>query len=184
MRSASLFAGFLVFIALTTPVGAQTYDDSLAVLEALGVALRGDARAVVQRFACHDGMHPCRTPAAVLPDPLLDALAARAGARLTNQDRASVPPCPWGWDKPPRAPGFLVGIARLTFRGDTVRVLVLRHCDNPPGGVHDIFGQDDEYTLVRDGDGVWTVRGQRMTRITWLPARPRTRRYADGGTIS
>ena len=150
----------------------RSYADSLAVLQALGTALRQDARTVIQRFACYDGIHPCRTPAAVLPDPLLAAFAEHADAQLMNDDRVNIPPCPWGWDNPPARQGYQMGVARLTLRGDTARVLVLKHCDNPPGSLHDIFGRDDEYTLVRGADGSWAVRAERMTRITSRLARP------------
>ena len=165
-----LVAGALVGISMAMPAGAQSYADSLAVLETLGIALRPGARTVIQRFACYDGMHPCQTPKAILPDFLLDAFAERAGAELVNDNAASIPPCPWGWDNPPKPPGYRLGVARLTFRGDTARVLILKHCDNAPGYLHDIFGQDDEYTLIRDASGSWAVRGQRMMRITRRPA--------------
>ena len=158
--------GLIVFVSAAMPARAQSYADSLAVLEALGAALREDARTVIQRFACYDGMHPCRTPQAVLPDPLLAAFAEHAGAQLVNESRATIPPCPWGWDTPSTRPGYQIGVARVTLSGDTARVLILKHCDNAPGYLHDIFGQDDEYTLTRHADGSWVVRAQKMMRIT------------------
>jgi hypothetical protein len=164
------------------PARAQSYADSLAVLETLGAALRPDARTVIQRFACYDEMHPCRTPKALLPDPLLAAFAERADAQLTNDDGASIPPCPWGWDNPPTRPGYQMGVARLTLRRDTARVLILKHCDNPPGSLHNIFGQDDEYTLIRGADGAWAVRHQKMMRITGCS--PHLDRNAPGAELA
>ena len=165
----SCASGLIVFVSVAIPARAQSYADSLAVLETLGAALREDARTVVQRFACHDGMHPCRTPHAVLPDPLLAAFAERAGAELVNDTRAAIPPCPWGWGNSATRTGYRIGVARLTLSADTARVLILRHCDEPPGYLHHIFGQDDEYTLTRDANGSWSVRAQKMTRITRAP---------------
>jgi hypothetical protein len=145
---------------------AQNPLESLEVLRTLAAKLRPDARTVVQRFACYDGMHPCRTENAETAHPLLRAFAEAAGAQLVNDPSGSIPPCPWGWDKPPAPAGYRLGIARITIRSDTARVLVLSHCDNPPGYLHGIFGQDDEYELVRDAQGVWHVRGAKMLRIT------------------
>jgi hypothetical protein len=145
---------------------AQNPLESLEVLRALATKLRPDARTVVQRFACYDGMHPCHTENAETAHPLLRAFAEAAGAQLVSDTVGGIPPCPWGWDKPPAPSGYRLGIARITIRAETARVLVLRHCDNPPGYLHGIFGQDDEYELVRDANGVWQVRATRMLRIT------------------
>jgi hypothetical protein len=137
-------------------------------MRALGVALRGEARAVLNGFACFDGVHPCPTPRRDSADARVAELARAAGARLVPEARGAIPPCPWGYVLQHPGAGFLVGIARLSFnaRADTARVLVLKKCDNPPGYLHDVFGQDDEYHLVRGTDGRWQVAGKRMTRIT------------------
>jgi hypothetical protein len=162
----TLLAIVALLLGLARQAAAQTPFDSLAVLRALATKLRADARTVVQRFACYDGMHPCATESAETPHPLLRAFADEAGAQLVNATRASIPPCPWGWEQPPAPAGYRLGIARITIRSDTAHVLVLRHCENPPGARHRIFGQDDEYELVRDAEGVWHLRRERMLRIT------------------
>ncbi len=161
-----LLAVATIAFTFAARVDAQGRLDSLFVLQTLASELRKDARTVVQWFACHDGSHPytCPNPDASTPNPLIRDFAEKAGAQLVDRGASGVPPCPWETD-PPTRPGFRISIARITFRGDTARVLVLRHC-RATAGVHRAFAQDDEYELVRDLMGDWTVRGQRMLRIT------------------
>jgi hypothetical protein len=147
---------------------AQSASDSTAVMRALGSALREDVRAVVSTFACFDGVHPCPTPRSDSTHPLIAEFARAAGARVVPERSAGIPPCPWGYSPPQNNAGYVVGIARLEWsqHGDTAHVLVLANCDNPPGYLHDIFGRDDLYDLIRQGHGEWKVVKQRKTRIT------------------
>jgi hypothetical protein len=163
---------FLVAAASSWPAGesrAQSASDSTAVVRALGAALRKDVRAVVSTFACFDGVHPCPTPGSDSTHPLIAEFARAAGARVVRErSTATTPPCPWGDGASRPNVGYIVGIARLEWsqRGDTAHVLVLANCDNPPGYLHDIFGRDDQYDLVRYRHGEWKVAKQHVTRIT------------------
>jgi hypothetical protein len=167
---------FLIAAASSWPAGdsrAQSTSDSVAVVRALGAALREDVRAVVGTFACFDGVHPCQTPRSDSTHPLIAEFARAVGARVVPERSAAMPPCPWGSSPPQASAGYVVGIARLQWsqHGDTAHVLVLTNCDNPTGYLHDIFGRDDLYDLVRIESGEWRVVKQRVTRIT-LRERP------------
>jgi len=137
-------------------------------MRAVGAELREQARAVLTGFACFDGLHPCYTPRRDSADVVMVELARAAEARLVPEARGAIPPCPWGYEPTRAGAGYLVGIARVRFNAnaDTARVLVLMNCDTAPGYVHDIFGQDDKYDVVRAADGTWRVVAKRMTRIT------------------
>ena len=149
-----------------TAMAGQAHTDSAAVMRSLGTALRGEARAVLTSFACHDGMHPCPTVRQDTANTLLVELARAARASLVPEAEGAVPPCPWGYDPPRSDAGFLVGIAYLRVRGDTAHVLVVKHCDNPLGYLHDVFGRDDDYRLVRAPGGQWRVIRKELIRIT------------------
>ena len=166
-RSALLLA-LAVSVLEAAEARAQTTADSAAVGRALGAALRGQARAVFGDVACSDGAPPCATARPDSTHPVAAELARVAGARLGRVDRAGIPPCPWGY-KPPRPDaGYVVRVARIHWsaRHDVAYVLLLSSCDNPPGYLHDVFGQDDDYEVVRGEGGVWRVAGKTMTRIT------------------
>jgi hypothetical protein len=171
---------FLIAAASSWRTGecrAQSTDDSVAVVRALGAALRENVRAVVGTFACFDGVHPCQTARSDSTHPLIAEFARAAGARVVPVRSAAMPPCPWGGAAPQASAGYVVGIARLQWsqHGDTAHVLVLTNCDNPPGYLHDIFGRDDLYDLVRKESGGWKVVKQRVTRITRREGAPSTR---------
>lgn len=167
IERASLVAAGILSLS-SGALRAQSAADSGAVMRALGAELRQEARAVLNGFACHDGLHPCPTPRGDSAHVQIAELARAAGARLVPETRGAIPPCPWGYQPPRAEAGYLIGIARLDFNqaGDTARVLVLTSCDTRPGYVHDIFGADHVYDLVRGSEGGWRVVGKRMTRIT------------------
>jgi len=167
MKVLSLPAVAVFAAALFAADAAAQSHDSVAVMRAVGEALRGDARAILDRSACHDGIHPCRTrPGA--PDPLIEHVAQGSGARLVSEEAVNVP-CPWGYSPPREDAGFLISVAKLSWsaQGDTAHVVVLFHCVNRPGySVHKEFGRDDIFDIARNEKGEWRVIGKRLTRIT------------------
>ena len=141
----------------------QTRADSVAVFQILGTELRKDARTVVHRFVCDGPRDRCAAREASAPDSLIRVFAEYAHAQLVGETQDSSQPCRWGWSNPPQPPGFRIRVGPPTIRGDTARVLVIRHCATADRRG---FALDVEYTLVRDTTGAWSVVSERTLRIT------------------
>jgi hypothetical protein len=161
----------LVGSAALLPTGTasgQSHSDSVAVMRAIGGALRGEARQVLATIVCYPRRNPCPPARQDSTDLFMGELARAASAAVVKEGRESVPACPWGYDPPKANAGFRVGVSAIRFdvRGDTARVMVLQRCDNPPGYLHDIFARDFEYQLARRPGGEWHVIYRRLMRIT------------------
>ena len=158
----------IVALAPSRLAHTQTRADSVAVLQTLGTEVRKDARTVLHRFVCYGPRERCTPRKGSPPDSLIRAFAEYAHAELIGETQDSTQPCPWGWPDPPTPAGFRIRVGQPTIRGDTARVVIVRHCSTADGRG---FALDVEYTVVRDTAGIWTVRHERTLRITRRNAR-------------
>ena len=153
----------VVSLASSRLAQAQSRTDSVAVLQTLGAELRKHARTVVHRFVCYGPSDRCPLHEGAAPDSLIRIFAEYAHAELVSETEESSQPCPWGWPDPPKPAGYRIRVGQPTIRGDTARVVILRHCATADRRG---FALDVEYTLLRNTTGVWTVLNERTLRIT------------------
>jgi hypothetical protein len=149
-------------------VEAQSRADSVALMRAIGGALRDEARQALARVVCYERVNPCPATGEDSSDVFMAELARAAAVAIVHHRRDGGPACPWGHDRPSTGAGFRVGVSTIRFDagGDTARVTVLQSCNALPVNGRRGFARDFEYLLARQADGEWRVVERRLTRIT------------------
>lgn len=93
----------LVASAAILPTGsalAQSHADSVAVMGAVGAALRDEARQVLATIVCYARLDPCPPTRQGSTDVFMAELAEAAAAAIVEATSTTVPACPWGYDPP------------------------------------------------------------------------------------